>query len=234
MPVHRGGFYAAYAAVEAEHVAHVPDKLPTDQAGALAWDGLTALTGLDVLELQRGDSLMIFGASGGIGHLALQLARRAGLRVLAVASGNDGLALTRRLGADAVVDGRREDVATAARTFAPTGLDAALITAGGAGAQHALSALKSDGRVAIPNGVLPVPDVGSGHEPILYDGDRSRTGTDQLNALIESGPFEVHLAQTFPLADVAKAHRALSVHYCGKLVLSHATDPHVSESGPSA
>ena len=54
---------------------------------------------------------MIFSASGGIGHLAVQLAKRLGARVLAVASGADGVALARRLGADAVVNGRTDDVA---------------------------------------------------------------------------------------------------------------------------
>ena len=80
----------------------------------------------DVLGLKPGESLMIFGAGGGIGHLAVQLAKRMGARVLAVASGDDGVALAKRLGADVVVNGRKDDVAAAAREFAPAGLDAAL------------------------------------------------------------------------------------------------------------
>ena len=62
-----------------------------------------------------------------------------GARVLAVASGDDGVALAKRLGADAPVDGRKDDVAAAAREFAPDGLDAALITAGGEAAERALA-----------------------------------------------------------------------------------------------
>jgi len=84
----KGGFYAEYAAVKAENVSHIPKKLPVDQAGAMACDALTALHGIDkVLALKRGESLMVFGAGGGIGHLAVQLAKRMGARVLAVASG---------------------------------------------------------------------------------------------------------------------------------------------------
>ena len=61
-----------------------------------------------MLGLERGETLMVFGASGGIGHLAVQLAKRMGARVFAVASGEDGIALARRLGADVVVNGRAE------------------------------------------------------------------------------------------------------------------------------
>ena len=134
----KGGFNAEYTAVKADTVSHVPDDLTTEQAGVMPVDAITALRGLDdTLHLKPGESLMIFGASGGIGHLAIQLAKRLGARVLAVASGEDGVALARRLGADAVVDGHKDDVATAARKFAPDGLDAALMTAGGEAADRA-------------------------------------------------------------------------------------------------
>ena len=84
---------------------------------------MTALRGLDdTLALKPAESVMIFGASGGIGHLAVQLAKRMGARVFAVASGSDGVALVKRLGADAVVDGHKEDIVAAARQFAPDGL----------------------------------------------------------------------------------------------------------------
>ena len=74
---------------------------------------------------------MIFGASGGIGHIAVQLAKRIGAKVLAVASKPDGVALVRRLGADVAIDGQKGDIAKAIRAFAPDGLDAALVLAGG-------------------------------------------------------------------------------------------------------
>lgn len=220
MPVLRGGFYAEYGVVQAEYVAHVPDRLPTAQAGAMAWDALTALSGLDLLDLQPDDTLMVFGASGGIGHMAVQLARHRGLRVLAAASGEDGVALARRLGADAVVDGRRDDVLVAASEFAPGGLDAALVTVGGETAERALRAVKSSGRIAWPNGVNP--SLGTAPEaPVLHhDGDRSRSATDRLNEIIGAGTFETHIARTFALEQVQDAHLALREHYVGKLLLS--------------
>src|SRR5580658_7245782 len=101
------------------------------QAAAMAVDAVTALAGLDTtLGLKNGESLLIVGASGGIGHLAVQFAKRMGARVLAVASGDDGVAFVRGLGADQVVDGYKEDVLAAARQFAPDGLDAVLLTTG--------------------------------------------------------------------------------------------------------
>src|SRR5262249_4833749 len=156
----KGGFYAEYAAMNADNVAHVPDKLTTEQTAVMACDALTALTGLDdVLVLKPGEALLIFRAGGGIRHLAVQLAKRIGARALAVASGADGVALAQRLGADIVVNGRTDDVAASAQAFAPAGLDAALMTAGGDAADRALVAIREGGRVAYPNGVEPVPKV---------------------------------------------------------------------------
>lgn len=218
-PVKRGGFYAEYGVVEAEFVARVPSRLPAEQAGAMPWDALTALSGLDLLGLRPDETLMVFGASGGIGHMAVQLARHSGIRVFAVASGDDGVALARRLGADRAVNGRKDDVLAAAFAFAPGGLDAALVTAGGETAERSLRAIKDSGRIAVPNGVLPVPATPPTATVSYYDGDTTRAATDRLNAIIEASSFEVHVARTYPLVQVGDAHRALTDHYVGKLAL---------------
>ncbi len=216
----KGGSYAEYVVVDTNQASHIPGNLTTEQAGAMPVDAMTALRGLDdTLNLKPGESLMIFGASGGIGHLALQLAKRMGARVLAVASGEDGVALARRLGADAVVDGHQDDVVAAARRFAPDGLDAALLTAGGEAAENALAAVREDGRVAYPNGVEPEPKAPSGLTIHGYDGMPDPQAIEKLNRLIESGPFAVHIARTFLLEQAAEAHRTLSTHYLGKLAL---------------
>jgi len=216
----KGGFYAEYTSVKDEYVSRIPDKLAIEQAGVMLSDAVTGLRGLDdILRLKRGESVMIFGASGGIGHMAVQLAKRMGARVFAVASGDDGVALAKRLGADAVVDGYRDDVAAAARKFAPVGLDAALVTAGGEAADRALTAMREGGRVAYPNGVEPEPKAPPGAKVAAYDGEPDREIIDKLNGLIEAGPFEVHIAHTFPLEQAADAHRALDEHYLGKLAL---------------
>jgi NADPH:quinone reductase-like Zn-dependent oxidoreductase len=216
----KGGFYAEYAVVKAENVSPIPNKLSVEQAGVMPSDALTASRGLDeILKLKEGESLMVFGAGGGIGHLAVQLAKRMGARVFAVASGDDGVALAKRLGADAVANGRKDDVEAAARAFAPNGLDAALVTAGGETTDRALGAMKSDGRVAYPNGVMPEPKAASGVKVESYNVEPSPQQFEKLNRLIESGPFEVHVARTFPLDKAADAHRELDKHYLGKLAL---------------
>jgi NADPH:quinone reductase-like Zn-dependent oxidoreductase len=216
----KGGFYAEYTAVTEDNVALIPGNVPTDRAGVMPWGAMTALRGLDdTLGLQAGESLLIFGASGGIGHLAIQLAQRMGARVFAVASGDDGVALARRLGADVVVEGHRDDIVTAARTFAPEGLDAALVTAGGEKTELALTALRDGGRVAYPNGVEPEPQGPSGVIVRSYDGEPDPPAIEKLNRLIETGPFEVHIARTFPLDQAAEALRTLDTHYLGKLAL---------------
>ena len=97
----KGGFYAEYVAVPAENVAPIPKSLDLRHAGAIPATGLTALQGIDdALGIQRSESIIIHGAAGGVGSLALQFAKLRGARVLATASGEDGLALVRRLGAD--------------------------------------------------------------------------------------------------------------------------------------
>jgi NADPH:quinone reductase-like Zn-dependent oxidoreductase len=216
----KGGFYAQYTAVKADNTSLIPGNLSIEQAAVLPTDGLTALTGLEkVLGLKSGDSLMVFGASGGIGHLALQLAKRIGAKVFAVASGDDGVELARKLGADSAVDGRGDDVLNAAREFAPRGIDAALVTAGGNQTDRVLSAIRKGGKVAYPHGVMPEPNAPDGVEIEAYDGETNPALIDRLNALINSGRFTVHVDKTFRLEEASKAHKALTEHHLGKIAL---------------
>jgi len=216
----KGGFYAQYAAVNADNASLIPGNLTIEQAAVLATDALTALTGLEkVLGLKAGESLMVFGASGGIGHLALQLAKRLGANVFAIASGDDGVQLAKALGADVAVDGRGENVLQAAREFAPNGLDAALVTAGGEPTDEALLAIRQGGRIAYPHGVMPEPTAPDGVAIESYDGGNSPALIERLNGLIDSGPFEVHVDRTFRLEEASQAHKALDEHHLGKIAL---------------
>ena len=223
-----GGFYAEYVALDEDAIAPIPPGLSTEEAGVLGADGVTALGGLDdQLHLSPGQSLMIYGASGGIGHLAVQLAKRMGARVLAVASGPDGMELVRKLGADAAVDGKRDDVARAARDFAPGGLDAALVLVHGASLAPALATVKKGGRVAYPNGVdvvalragEPAPTGPEGVAVLAYDGVPGRDVLEKLNRLIAAGPFHVEVGRSYRLEDAARAHREIGEHHLGKLML---------------
>jgi len=215
----KGGFYAEYTAIKASNAAKIPQALSTRDAGVLAVDGITALDGLDkMIRLKAGESILILGASGGIGHLAVQLAKRMGARVLAVASGRDGVEFVKPLGADKVIDGHREDILKAAHEFAPKGLDAVLLTAGGKAAEQAIAALREGGRAAYPNGV-DAPQPREGVKIMSYNAEPNPQTFAKLNELINAGPFEVHIARTFKLEDAADAQQALNGHYLGKLAL---------------
>jgi len=217
----RGGFYSEYVPVKAEFAAPVPEGLSMNEAGAMPADAVTAYRGLrDILELQAGETIAIFGAAGGVGHLAVELARRMGARVLAVASGNDGRDLARELGADEAVRGRAHEVDEPLARIAPNGLDAALICAHGEGIEDILSAVRRGGRIAWPNGVLPEPEAPEGVSGSSYNGAPDREILEELTELIASEPFRVVVDERFPLADAAEAHRRLDEHYLGKLALA--------------
>ncbi|MFD6567138.1 zinc-binding alcohol dehydrogenase family protein [Micromonospora profundi] len=218
----KGGFYAEYAVVKAEYVAKVPDGVPAAHAGALSTDALTALAGLDTLGLPSGAWLLIFGASGGQGHLAVQLAKRQGLNVIAVASGPDGVALVTRLGADVSLDGHGDTTELLARIrdAAPDGVAGILAMAGGKTLDHLTEALSDGGAVAFAHGVRPEPSERPGVQVRAYDGVSDPRQLQRLNELIEAGPFVVHVAEKFPLGKVREAHQRLETSYLGKLLLT--------------
>ena len=127
--------------------------------------------------------------------------------------------LAGKLGADSVVDGHGPNVLEAAKEFAPNGLDAAVVTAGGEETDEALLAIRKGGRIAYPHGVTPEPTARDGVAIEAYDGENNPTLIKRLNALIESGPFEVHVDKTFRLEEASKAHNALTEHHLGKIAL---------------
>jgi NADPH:quinone reductase-like Zn-dependent oxidoreductase len=217
----KGGFYAEYVAVPAKAVGHVPAGMSLRDAGAMAVSALTALQGIDdALHIKPGESLIIHGASGGVGSLALQFARVRGAKVLATASGEDGVSFVKRYGASAAVDGRHGDVRAAARQFAPGGVDAVLALAGGDALEACIDALKPGGRLAFPSGVRPEPKARAGLPVIKYD---ALTGPEQyarLNEASVAAQLEVPIAAEFPLTEAARAQERMAAgHVLGKIVL---------------
>jgi NADPH:quinone reductase len=217
----QGGFYAQYVAVPAERLAPLPHGLTLTQAGAIGTTALTALQGVDdALHVQRGETLLIHGAAGGVGTLAVQFAKLRGARVLATVSGADEIALVQGLGADVVVDGRHADLTAAARAFAPRGLDAVLALAGGEALEHGADALKPGGRLAYPSGVQPPPRAREGVQLVRYDAVPGPQEFARLNAAIEAAHLQVPIAAQFPLAAAARAQERIEAgHVPGKVVL---------------
>jgi NADPH:quinone reductase-like Zn-dependent oxidoreductase len=217
------GFYAQYVATRAEDVSHVPQGIGLREAGVLAASGLSALEGIDdVLQLKAGETLIIHGASGAVGTLAIQFAKLRGVRVLATVTSDAGAALVTRLGADAIVNGKTGDIGAAAKRFAPDGVDAVLGLAGGEPLERCIDALRSDGqgRVAYLYGVKPLPRPRYGIRMTLYSLVAGRRAFERLNEAVEAAHPKIPIAAEYPLADAAQAHRRLAAgHLLGKIEL---------------
>ncbi len=215
----KGGFYAEYTALSEDAAAPIPGNISVAEAGVLAASGVTALAGLDALRIKKDWALMVLGASGGVGHVALQLAKRQGARLLAVASGKDGADLVKKLGADQAANGKAADPVKAAQSFAPGGLDAALAFANSEKLTEALKQVKKGGIIAYPNGVEPAPKGLAGVKVRAFDGISGREVFERLNDLIAQGPFHVEISRTYRLEDIPQAHRDVLKHHIGKLAL---------------
>jgi NADPH:quinone reductase len=222
----KGGFYAQFVAVNARNVARVPRPLDLLEAGAAPAPGLTALQGIDdVLGVRPHDTVLIFGASGALGTLAVQFAKRRQARVLAAASGRDGIALARRLGADGALDGRRDDAARRLRELAPDGITAALALAGGDALERCLDLMRAGGRIAYPNGVEPEPRRRPNIRLTAYDAAVGPRELARLDAAVAEAKLRVPIADRFPLEKAAMAHARLERgHVLGRIVLQISQD----------
>src|SRR2546427_577687 len=191
----KGGFYAEYVAVVDEHVGRVPRRLDLLHAGAATVTGLTALQGIDQhLRVREGQTVLIFGATGAVGSLALQFAKRCRARVLGTARSKGGVALVRKLGANGVIDFRRGDAIQQLRALAPQGLDGVLALAGGAALEKCIDLVRPGGRVAYPNGVEPEPRPRSKIHLKSYDGEASPEKFEKLEQAVEEAKLQVPIA----------------------------------------
>lgn len=217
----KGGFYAEYVAVDAAHAGSVPRRLDLLQAGAGAVTSLTALQGVDEhLRLRRGESILIFGAAGAVGTLAVQFAKRKRARVLAVVRGTDAVKLVRALGADAVIDAKKRDAAEQLRSLAPGGIDAALALAGGDALERCLALLRRGGRVAYPNGIEPEPRRRPGIRVAAYDAVAAPRAFERLERAVTEAKLRVPIAAVYPLAQAPQAHGRLERnHLLGRIAL---------------
>jgi NADPH2:quinone reductase len=212
----KGGFYAEYTALAAEHVAPFPAALDFREAGAVPVTGLTALAGIDdALALRPGQTVLIHGASGGVGALAVQFAKHRGARVLATAKGRDAREFLRGLHVDEAIDTDHDDVLAVARRFAPDGVDALLALAGGPELERAIAALRDGAAIAHPNGV----DV-SNPAAIAFDGVPNPAAFARLSATIEDARINIPIGATYGLVAADEAHRRLERgHVLGKIIL---------------
>lgn len=210
------GGYRQEIVLPAESVAHIPDSASLVEAATLPMNGLTARLALDNLGLSAGQVLAVTGAAGTFGGYTVQLAKAAGLVVVADAAPADE-ALVRSLGADVVVS-RGPEVAQAIRAVFPDGVDA--LADGSVQDGQVLSAVRDGGRVASVRGY------GGNGGPIqviatsVPDYARNQAALQRLARHVDAGELTLRVAGTFPVSEAAAAHRLLEAGGLrGKLVL---------------
>lgn len=211
------GTYAELVLVDPGWLAPVPDEVDFTAAASLPLSALTAAQALDLMALPEGSTLLVTGASGVVGRFAVQLAARAGHRVIALGDADDANEL-RLLGAHGVVPrGAPEDVITGVLGFAPERVDgvfdAALIS------DPLLPAVK-DGGVFVPASGerMPVAERDVRVEMVVGRPDAARL--KELLELAGAGALATRVADVLPLESAAEAHRrAEAGHRPGRIVL---------------
>jgi NADPH:quinone reductase-like Zn-dependent oxidoreductase len=210
--------YAEYVTAPSRHFEHKPAVLSHEQAAALPLAGLTAWQiVVDTINLQAGDDLLVHAAAGGVGHLAVQIAKARGATVFGTARAEQAAALA-ELGIDRVIDYRSERFEEIL-----SDLDAVIDLVGSYG-ESSLAVLRPAGLlVAVPSGtgkdlVAKAKEMGRRATGFLVEPDP--VGLAGLCHLIEDGKLQVHVAEAFDLERVADAHRlAEGSHGGGKIVL---------------
>jgi len=164
--------------------------------------------------------VLIFGASGAVGTMAVQFAVQQGAHVIATASGTVPARLVRKLGAHRVIDARRAASIEQLRKFAPGGLDGVFALAGGHELERCLDFVRPKGRVVHPNGIEPVPLERPTFRVRAFDAVANPREFDKLNRHLGKGRIRVPIAATYPLGKAAQAHRRLDrEHALGRMVL---------------
>jgi NADPH:quinone reductase-like Zn-dependent oxidoreductase len=211
------GGYAEYALSAPGALARKPAGVTYEQAAALPVAGLTAWQALfDRGGLERGRTALIVGAAGGVGHLAVQFAKRAGARVIGTGSSrNRDFVLG--LGADEYVDYTQQDVRDAV-----SGVDVALDTVGGETTETLVPVLR-EGGILITIASAPPEDAARarGARAELLMMSPSPEQLAQIAGLVEVGEIRVELSEVLPLSEVRRAHElSESGHTRGKIVLT--------------
>jgi NADPH:quinone reductase len=219
---HAPGSYAERVIVGASAVVPKPPTLSFDEGAGLMLAGTTAVHALRAVGVTRGETLVLHGASGGVGQLAVQLAVAQGVRVIGTAS-ESAFDELRRLGAEPVVYG--DGLVDRIRELAPDGVDAAIDSVGTDEAIDTSLELVADRRriatlANTPRGLeVGIQALGSapGADPGWEIRSQARL---ELVQLAEKGLIEVTVVATYPLAQAAEAHRQLATgHTHGKIIL---------------
>jgi NADPH:quinone reductase-like Zn-dependent oxidoreductase len=216
------GAYAEYLCVpENSVVAKKPTTMTYEEAAAVPSGGMTALYILEQANIQRGQKVLINGASGGIGSIAVQLASDAGAEVTGVCS-TPGLELVKALGADHVIDYTQEDFTQNGETY-----DLIFDILGRSSFDRCKNSLTPNGRYLLASfkmkQVLEMlwTKRGSGKKVICVLSPQSTEDLIALKERIEAGKIKAIIDKCFPLQQAAEAHRYVEAgHKKGYVVLT--------------
>ncbi len=218
--VYSGRCYAEYVAAPAQKVARKPAVLSFEEAAGVPVAGSTAYQGLvEEIGLKEGETVLIAGAAGGVGTMAVQIAASLGARVLGTASPRNHDYLL-SLGAAEVIDYHGDWVA-AVRDIAPDGVDAVFDCVGGETFRRSFDAVRDGGRVVtiVAFGV-EVPN-NRGISSHSFSARAERRKLEKLSEMFDAGDLRVDIEDILPLEEAAKAHeRVQTGHTRGKIVLS--------------
>jgi len=219
-PVAQHGTFAEQIIVPENLLAKSPEKLSWVEAGGLPLAGLTAYQSvIKAGQLKAGETVLILGASGGVGGSAIQLAKDAGARVLAVASA-DSAAHMKKLGADETIDYKAGPVAETVKKLAPEGVDLLFDAASGDTLTQSLATLKPNGRLisVLNDGKSLSLPAGVHFQHVMAQ--PSVPDLDHLRELADAGKLTVPIAATFSLDDTRKAFEQIETHHTtGKVVI---------------
>jgi NADPH:quinone reductase-like Zn-dependent oxidoreductase len=210
--------YAEYLTAPARQLARTPERLSDVEAAALPMAALTAWQALvETADVQPGERVLIHGAAGGIGHLAVQIAKARGAHVIGTARAAKHAFLA-DLGVDQAIDYTQQEAGDVLRE-----VDLVLDLAGGETALRSLPALRDGGLlIGVSSGTDVASQAAGDRVRVMYmlvEPDRS--GLEAIAALIDEGALQVHIAETFPLAQAARAHKLGEAGRTqGKLVLT--------------
>ena len=215
----QAGAYAEFIAAPSRQLALKPKSLDHTHAAALPLVGLTAYQSLiEVANVRPDQRVLIHGAAGGCGHIAVQLAKLNGAEVIATASASKHEFL-RSLSVDQIVDYNAVDFAEVVRD-----VDVVVETIGNGYAQRSLRTLKDGGLlitiVERTNTALERETVSAGKRFAGISVEPDYVALERLAELVDTGGLKIHVERTFPLEDVAAAHGALDGSTKGKIVLT--------------
>jgi NADPH:quinone reductase-like Zn-dependent oxidoreductase len=208
--------HAEYVVVDDDKLVHRPPHVPWEEAGSLFVVGTTAYAAVRAVALEVGDTVVVSGAAGGVGSIAVQLARMEGATVIGVAGPDDHAWLAEHGVIPVEYGDGVEDRIKEAAEGKP--IDAFIDTRGGGYVELAIELGVKPDRI---DTITDFPAAAKYH--VKTDGNSKGASADvleELAGLIDAGELELRIAQVYPLSDVREAYRALEQdHPKGKIVL---------------